>query len=451
MLERLKQSKSSRMRPDLEAAIEYLPGLASLALWCNFADTEEDVVAYTDGVTIYAGVGYENFETKQRRFICLHEILHIALCHPSRAEELEKRELSNFNQQFLNIAADAIINGSLEKLTGLEVSSDAWTLIKIWQCLEKSDEVNLSPEEMTKFRYSFAEQQLRKIGNLTRDEFVSVGRWSCEDLYFFLKSRCQVQSNLLAILDESDSKDALNGDLRSDKAKAFQELKTGKPIRTGGDSPQQKLDWQQRLSLLRGTVPQLLERLTSEIPRVETPWEQILLSLVQTAFQEETRKNYSRPSRRWLAMERDYWFSAGINLPFTPDSVKKRGSRLAVALDTSGSIDRELLTRFLAEISALCAFNQQNLVLIISDSTVHKIVEIDWRTAGEELARIKYTGGGGTDFRPAIKAAAQFEPDALVYLTDLFGETGNEPDFPVIWATHGVAGTASWGNCVRLK
>ncbi len=57
MLERLNRSDASRMRQDLETAIEYLPGLASLALWCRFADTDEEVIAYTDGKTIYAGAG----------------------------------------------------------------------------------------------------------------------------------------------------------------------------------------------------------------------------------------------------------------------------------------------------------------------------------------------------------------------------------------------------------
>jgi len=46
------------MRPDLEAAIEYLSGLTRLALWCRFADTDEDAIAFTDGNTIYAGASY---------------------------------------------------------------------------------------------------------------------------------------------------------------------------------------------------------------------------------------------------------------------------------------------------------------------------------------------------------------------------------------------------------
>ena len=202
---------------------------------------------------------------------------------------------------------------------------------------------------------------------------------------------------------------------------------------------------------MRGSTPELLERLAGELPRVETPWEQIFRSIVQTAFQEAVLKKYSRPSRRWLALERDYQAQTGIELPFSPDTIKKRGTRLAVALDTSGSIDRELLGRFTNEIAALCHFNQRNLVLIIGDAAVHHIAEIDWTDASRELSEIKYAGGGGTDFRPLIEAAAEFEPDALVYLTDLYGESGDEPNFPVIWATHGVAGIAPWGEQIKLQ
>lgn len=446
MQTRLRRSNASRMRPDLEAAIEYLPGLASLALWCNFADTEEDVVAYTDGSTIYAGKKYQDFEPKQRRFICLHEILHIALCHPTRFEELEKREMSAFLPELLNIAADAIINTSLEKLSGLEIPPEAWSLEKIWQCLEKAEDA-VNPLTAGNYLWSAAAQN-RKIANLTRAEFVLVGRWSGEELYYFLKTQVQSKANFYGFLAEFNGRDLLAGDLRV----VFKKSEKRKPNnQTSAETNAEKRTWQERLGLLRGTVPDLLNRLAAELPRVETPWEQIFRNLVQTAFQEATHKNYSRPNRRWLALERDYQSQAGVNLPFSPDTIKKRGARLAVALDTSGSIDKEMLGRFLSEIAALCAFNQRNLVLIIGDAAVHQIAEIDWRDVSDEFARIKFTGGGGTDFRPLIKAAAENSPDVLVYLTDLFGETGDEPDFPVIWATHGVCGNAPWGEQIKLK
>jgi predicted metal-dependent peptidase len=453
MLERLNRSESSRMRPDLESAIEYLPGLASLALWCRFADTDEEAIAYTDGNTIYAGAGYEDFDVKERRFICLHEILHIALCHPNRFEELEKRELVGFNPKLLNIAADAIINGSLGNLTGLETPQDAWTLARIWQCLEKSEDTGNSQAATNKSSAHYS-LQTKKIANLTKTEFCSVSRWSCEELYYFLKARCQTESQFYAGLVDFDEKDSLAGDLRRRECNAYKKCETCNPNDSQSalaEANEEKRNWQQRLSLLRGSAPELLERLAGELPRVETPWEQVLRNVVQTAFQEAVQINYSRPSRRWLALEREYRVQAGIDLPFAPDNYKKRGTRLAVALDTSGSINRELLSRFLAEIAALCEFNQRNLVLIIGDAEVHQIKEIDWTDAVAELSFIKYTGGGGTDFRPLIEAASEYEPDALVYFTDLYGETGDEPDFPVIWATHGASGKVPWGEQIKLK
>lgn len=441
---RLSRTDSRRMRPDLEAAIEYLPGLASLALWCNFADTDEDAVAFTDGNTIYAGVEYENFSEKERRFICLHEILHIALCHPNRFLTLEKQDVG-FNPNLLNIAADAIINKSLENLTGLKTPATAWTLEKIWQTLEKSeDAINSARDDKSKASYSYGSYSFtRKIANLTRNEFTEASRWSCEELYYFLKAQTKSITGFIEMLFVNYEKDDLSGDLLR--------LSGKKSGRNSDEIIQAKRDWQQRLLLLKGTMPELLNRLIGELPKTETPWEQILCSLIQTVFQETTRNNYSRPSRRWLALERDYQTFSGVSLPFSPDVLKKRGNSLAVALDTSGSIDECLLGRFLAEIAALCAYNQRNLVLLIGDAEVHHIAEIEWRDAGEELKKLNYTGGGGTDFRPLIKAAAEYTPDALIYLTDLFGETGNEPDFPVIWATHGVSGNATWGEQIKLK
>lgn len=462
MQTRLSRSDSRRVRPDLESAIEYLPGLASLALWCNFADTDEDAIAFTDGKTIFAGEKYEDFSDKERRFICLHEILHIALCHPNRFLTLEKQD-AEFNQHLLNSAADAIINKALENLTGLKTPTGAWTLEKIWQTLEKSEDEANSPTKADTNTQSYnsynISSQARKISNLTRAEFIQANRWSCEELYYFLKSQTQKINCFLQILVVEYEKDLLGGDLRQIKrvggvlntGKAKTDKKVGSVKADSANESENNRDWQQRLAMLRGTMPEIYQRLAREIPQTETPWEQILRSLVQTVFQEQTVKNYSRPSRRWLSLESDYQNYAGVCLPFSPDETKRRGSRLAVALDTSGSIDSGLLSRFLAEISALCELNQRNLVLIIGDSEVHQIAEIDWRDASGELKSQKYPGGGGTDFRPLIKAAAEFAPDALIYLTDLFGETGDEPNFPVIWATHGISGNADWGEQIKLK
>ena len=401
------------MRSDLEAAIEHLPGLASLALWCNFADTDEDAIAFTDGQTIYAGSDYEDFSDKERRFICLHEILHVALQHPNRFLTLEKQDC-DFNPRLLNLTADAVINKALESLTGLAVPSGAWTLERIWSALEKSEvenqTVNSNAQSFAPSYNSFgAVSQSRKIGNFTKVEFTLAGRWSCEELYYFLKAQAQKSICLLSVLISEYEKDSLGGDLRGtnvssvgDESKNNQKLFAGASV--SNNKTDENDDWRQRLTLICGTMPELFQRLVGEIPQTETPWEQILRSLVQTAFQEETIKNYSRPSRRWLALENEYPKLAGVCLPFSPDRTKKRGSRLAVALDTSGSIDGGLLGRFTAEIAALCELNQRNLILIIGDAKVHQIAEIDWRDAGRELERHSYTARRRNGFSSADRS-----------------------------------------------
>jgi predicted metal-dependent peptidase len=67
------------------------------------------------------------------------------------------------------------------------------------------------------------------------------------------------------------------------------------------------------------------------------------------------------------------------------------------------------------------------------------------------LRNIKFKGGGGTDFRPAIAEAATWKTDLLIYLTDLEGDAGNEPLFPVLWAVPEGLAKAPWGRLIELN
>lgn len=157
--------------------------------------------------------------------------------------------------------------------------------------------------------------------------------------FYFLKAQTRTQTEVYRLLAKFDGRDRLAGDLRPKTCGACKQ--SGVQV-TEAETNEEKRNWRQRLSLLRGSVPELLDRLAGELPRVETSWAQVLRSIVQTAFQEATRNNYSRPNRRRLALERNFAVRAGVNLPFAPDIIRKRGTRLAVALDTSGSVDEGL-------------------------------------------------------------------------------------------------------------
>ena len=70
----------------------------------------------------------------------------------------------------------------------------------------------------------------------------------------------------------------------------------------------------------------------------------------------------------------------------------------------------------------------------LRSSAGHQIYDFSGREGAKALRGFRFKGGGGTDFRPAIAEAAKWNPDLLIYLTDLEGDAGDEPAFPVLWA-----------------
>jgi predicted metal-dependent peptidase len=60
------------------------------------------------------------------------------------------------------------------------------------------------------------------------------------------------------------------------------------------------------------------------------------------------------------------------------------------------------------------------------------------------------SGVVGTNFKPAIAAAGEWRPDLLIYLTDLEGDAGDEPAFPVLWAVPEGKAEAPWGKIIEL-
>lgn len=106
-------------------------------------------------------------------------------------------------------------------------------------------------------------------------------------------------------------------------------------------------EWARRLQMARGVVPGLLDRLVGELPRVKTPWERLLRNHLYRHLGKRNIVDFARPSRRWLGLERDMQQREGVALSFEPDRTRPNPSgRIAVAVDTSGSIDDAVLKRF---------------------------------------------------------------------------------------------------------
>ncbi|MCC5840618.1 MAG: hypothetical protein JJT96_10885 [Opitutales bacterium] len=112
------------------------------------------------------------------------------------------------------------------------------------------------------------------------------------------------------------------------------------------------------------------------------------------------------------------------------------GERLGihVCIDTSGSVDPDLLARFLAELRALFHSHPHlDIDLYYADAKLHGPFRLDRHRPPPEAR-----GGGGTDFCPFFTAhhVRHADPgDLLVYLTDGFGNfPATAPRHTLLWA-----------------
>ena len=120
---------------------------------------------------------------------------------------------------------------------------------------------------------------------------------------------------------------------------------------------------------------------------------------------------------------------AGIYLP----SSTSQRFKLVVAVDSSGSIDEELLNTFLSELNFLMStIPNYEIDLLICDDKIrsHKTFY------NGDILEADVKGGGGTDFRPVFKFISENLQDTklLLYFSDLDGRfPTDEPNYDVKW------------------
>lgn len=169
----------------------------------------------------------------------------------------------------------------------------------------------------------------------------------------------------------------------------------------------------------KGKLPSGLDRMFKELEPKED-WRQVLLSYVQPYSNDYS---FNPTDRRFL--DEDFAL---------PDiQMGEKIDWLAIAIDTSGSIQENELNAFISEIRAILgSFDKIKVQLTFCDASASPFVELE----EFDKSKIKPTGGGGTDFRPVFELIKkeQSNPVALCYFTDGFGEfPTKKPDYDVIW------------------
>ena len=186
-----------------------------------------------------------------------------------------------------------------------------------------------------------------------------------------------------------------------------------------------------------GKLPVGCERFIDQATRPRIDWRSILRRFVQASAREDY--TWSRPNRRYLAQ--------GLYLPsLHSESV----GPVAVAVDTSGSIDGVTLNQFSAELNAIVEdVRPVRTHVIYCDAAVHGVDTFE----ADEPIQMTPKGGGGTAFGPALAAAEALDepPCCVVYLTDLCGaHRAQAPEMPLLWVTIGET-LAPYGEVVKLE
>ena len=369
-------------------AVTQSPGFAAIALWCPWKiDNKAEWVACTDGKTIRFGQRFfTNYTPLEQTAILTHEIMHVALRHIPRLKK------GRYDPLVWNIATDAIINEAVGKMGWLKMPEDGVRLEKLLTAQELHD--------------------------------TPAHEWTSESLYAHLLKN---KSRLLELLQD------FFGDLVLVPGENGI-FGAGDPGDANGLPLEEKI-WKERLMRAQaGDRPGgLMREVSHDFPEDTVEWEKLLRRFMTQPLLPQTRINWNRPSRRTLALGGDYW-EPGVR---PRDGLATAG----VVVDTSGSIDDDLLTRFATEIQGIQQRVGCHIYLISADAAVQseQVVRNDGKSFKEKVKQgaVQFKGGGGTDFYPALQRMKEKKVRVCVYLTDLYGSFGDETKypFPILWAS----------------
>jgi predicted metal-dependent peptidase len=201
---------------------------------------------------------------------------------------------------------------------------------------------------------------------------------------------------------------------------------------------------QSMLAKKAGKMSEDIDRAIRDARQTRTPWQTILKEWVERTCP----KDYT-----WSRSSRHSNYDEGLYLPGIQ---KENTGRLAILVDTSGSVSQEMLAEFSREITTILQETEPEYIDVVYCDTSVK----GWETFTPEDGKVTLhaKGGGGTAFSPALawlKERMETEPYiGAMYLTDLYGHTADleEPGVPFLWCvTEGSDQVGPWGQTVRFE
>jgi len=187
----------------------------------------------------------------------------------------------------------------------------------------------------------------------------------------------------------------------------------------------------------QGTLPCGLQRELEALEDAQLDWRSLLARYLPDSQAD------------WLGIDRRF-VGQGLYL----DELQQTSIKVAICMDTSGSVSQKELSQFYSEVyGLLCQSPETEVDLYCADAELHGPYPL---LLESELPEPK--GGGGTDFRPFFEKLNECEDRALpqlaIYLTDGYGTYPQEPEYPVLWVINAGGleeSKIAWGDCLRLN
>jgi predicted metal-dependent peptidase len=169
-----------------------------------------------------------------------------------------------------------------------------------------------------------------------------------------------------------------------------------------------------------------MDRLVGDMLAPTVDWREALREFVASICSAKDASSWRRVNRRFLSSD-----------IYMPTLVGERVGKIVVAIDTSGSINGDVITRFLSEVKAIAdTVHPEKIDLLYWDRVVAGHEEYDDGNMSTLTESTKPRGGGGTDPRSVMNYInnRNMQPECVVILTDgEIGDWGTEWSAPVLW------------------
>ena len=334
--------------------------------------------------------------TREQRVAAIkHEALHFVFSHVFRAEKFE-------HQEVYNLAADLVVNQYLEPWPSLP---DAFTL----ELLDEGG-VWMNRDESVEYYYEELLKILEQNEGGDGDEGESDG--------------------VGGMLQESMSATSQRGDHQFWDNQSADDAEQNQHDEMMRQAAQRSQDWGKLPGPLQQLINAMLER---REPQVD--WRRSLRLFAACSGRTRVTHTMKRRSKRYGTR---------------PGTRIKRYSKLAIALDTSGSVDDDTLSTFFSEIHSIWKHGAE-VVIIECDAEVQQTYPYRGQTPQDVAGR------GGTAFDPVfehLNQNRQQQFDGCIYLTDGWADTPEvRPPCKVLWVicSDGTDEYVNFGPAIQLQ